>query len=143
LLARHRDATIIWAHTGVGRVVRPVKQHTLQLEEILKDPAYSHVHFDISWDEVAKYVTSSPEALEVTAAMINRYPTRFLFGTDEVAPPDEDSYLRVYRQYAPLWAKLTPEASEQVRISNYIRLFDAARVKVRAWEAKNGLQAPK
>jgi hypothetical protein len=143
LLARHRDATIIWAHTGVGRVVRPVKQHTLQLEEILKDPAYSHVYFDISWDEVAKYVTSSPEALEVTAAMINRYPTRFLFGTDEVAPPNEDSYLRVYRQYAPLWAKLTPEASEQVRISNYVRLFDAARLKVRAWEKSNGLQAPK
>jgi selenocysteine-specific elongation factor len=32
---------------------------------------------------------------------------------------------------------LTPEASEKVRLGNYERLFDAARVKVRAWEAAN------
>jgi hypothetical protein len=39
--------------------------------------------------------------------------------------------------YAPLFAKLTPEASEKVRKGNYERLFDAARVKVRAWERQH------
>ena len=39
--------------------------------------------------------------------------------------------------YRPLWAKLTPEASADVRLCNYQRLFDAARVKVRAWEKAN------
>lgn len=38
--------------------------------------------------------------------MINAYPDRFLFGTDEVAPPDQETYLRVYRQYAPLFSAL-------------------------------------
>ena len=71
------------------------------------------------------------------AAVINRYPDRFLFGTDEVAPADQDTYLRVYRQYDPLWKLLTPEAREKVRKGNYLRLFDAARVEVRAWEKAN------
>jgi hypothetical protein len=37
--------------------------------------------------------------------------------------------------YAPLWKALTPDASEGIRKGNYERLFDAAREKVRAWEA--------
>ena len=39
--------------------------------------------------------------------------------------------------YAPLFAKLTPEASEKVRKGNYERLFDEARRSVRAWEKAN------
>ena len=39
--------------------------------------------------------------------------------------------------YAPLFAKLTPEASEKLLKGNYERLFDAARRKVRAWEKAN------
>ena len=38
---------------------------------------------------------------------------------------------------APLFAQLTPAASEQVRKGNYVRLFDEARRRVRAWENDN------
>ena len=72
--------------------------------------------------------------IERVRTAINRHPDRFLFGTDEVAPSDQDGYLRVYRLYQPLFAQLTPSASEQVRKGNYLRLFDEARRKVRAWE---------
>ena len=61
----------------------------------------------------------------------------FLFGTDEVAPPDQEKYLRVYKQYEPFWKLLTAEAGEKVRKQNYERLFDEARRKVRNWEQKN------
>ncbi len=66
--------------------------------------------------------------------MINRYPDRFLFGSDVVAPKDTTQYYAVFEQYAPLWDQLTPEASEKVRKGNYERLFDAAARRVRAWE---------
>ncbi len=135
LLARHPQTTIIWAHTGLGRVVRPVQGHAAVIEAILKDPQFSHVYFDISWDEVAKYLTASPEAVRISADLINRYPDRFLFGTDEVAPPNQQQYLRVYYQYKPLWEALTPETRAKVQKGNYERLFDQARSKVRAWEA--------
>jgi hypothetical protein len=60
-----------------------------------------------------------------------------LFGTDDVAPSEQGKYLKVYDMYAPLFAKLTPEASEKLRFKNYERIFDKARRDVRAWEKKN------
>jgi predicted TIM-barrel fold metal-dependent hydrolase len=134
LLTRHPQTTLIWAHTGMGRVVRPVTHHAATIEAILKDPRFNHVYFDISWDEVAKYLLSSPESLRIAADLINRYPDRFLFGTDEVAPDSQEKYLRVYMQYGPLWSLLNKETSEKVRKGNYERLFDRARQNVRAWE---------
>ena len=134
LLARHPQTTLIWAHTGMGRVVRPVTHHAATIEAILKDPRFNHVYFDISWDEVAKYLLTSPESLRIAADLINRYPDRFLFGTDEVAPDSQEKYLRVYMQYGPLWSLLNKETSEKVRKGNYERLFDRARQSVRAWE---------
>jgi hypothetical protein len=104
------------------------------VEGILSDPKLRHVYFDISWDEVAKYLLATPETTRRSAAMINRYPDRFLFGSDVVAPRDTTQYYAVFNSYRPLWDLLTPEASEKVRKGNYERLFDAARGRVRAWE---------
>jgi hypothetical protein len=137
LYARHPKTTIIWAHVGLGRVVEPVKGHLAYLEEILADPAMTNIYFDLSWDELAKYIVASDATATATANLINRYPDRFLFGTDVVAPPTPDKYFAVYDMYAPLWAKLTPEAREKVLKANYVRLFDAARTRVRAWEQAN------
>ena len=91
-------------------MVSPVKNAVAYLEEILSDPALSNVYFDISWDEVAKYVVASDATTTVVADMINRYPDRFLFGTDVVAPKSAEQYFAVYEMYQPLWAKLTPDA---------------------------------
>ncbi|MDH3926129.1 MAG: amidohydrolase, partial [Xanthomonadales bacterium] len=96
-----------------------------------------HVYMDISWDEVAKYATASPEATRYTADMINRYPDRFLFGTDVVAPASVDAMVAVYDAYAPVWALLTEDAKYKVTKGNYERLFDKARQHVRAWESAN------
>ena len=86
---------------------------------------------------MAKYIVASPESITAVADLINRYPDRFVFGTDEVAPATQSAYLKVYTQYAPLFAQLSPEASEKLRKRNYERLFDEARRKVRAWERAN------
>jgi amidohydrolase family protein len=137
LFKRHPNTTFIWAHIGVGRIIRPVKDQVAIVEEIINDPQLRNVHFDISWDEVAKYIVATPESTRNAAAVVNRNPDRFLFGTDEVAPPNQEKYLKVYNQYEPFWKLLTPEASEKVRKGNYERIFDEARRKVRGWEAAN------
>jgi predicted TIM-barrel fold metal-dependent hydrolase len=137
LIKRHPKTTIIWAHTGLGRVVRPVQGHAALLEDMLRDPAFSNLYFDISWTEVAKYLVGSPEATAISAGLINRYPDRFLFGTDEVAPSSQEQYLKIYGLYDPLWKLLTKDASEKVRKENYERLFGRARTRVRAWEHAN------
>lgn len=149
LLHRHPDTTIIWAHTGLGRVVKPAQltssdgpggrpdNHIDFLETFLNDPQMRHVYYDISWDEVAKYVVSSPESIARTTDMISRFPDRFLFGTDNVAPASAEAHFKVFDMWAPVFGKLTPEASHAVRLGNYERLFDQARQRVRAWEAVN------
>jgi len=134
VLKRHPKTKVIWAHTGLGRVVRPVTHHAATLEAILKDPQFGHIYFDISWDEFAKYLVATPEAVKISADLINRYPDRFLFGTDEVAPTEQQKYLRIYYQYEPLWKLLNEETNQKVRKRNYERLFDEARHRVREWE---------
>jgi Amidohydrolase len=137
LFKRHPNTTIIWAHVGLGRVVRPLQEQAAIAEKVLSNPAFSHVYFDISWDEVAKYVVATPESTKRVADLINRYPDRVLFGTDVVAPGKLESLTAVYHMYDPLWKMLTKDASYKVRIGNYERLFDQARIKVRAWEKAN------
>ena len=137
LLRRHPATAVIWAHCGLGRVVHPVEDQLGLVDRALSNSELPNLYIDISWDEVAKYLLATPETTAAAAELINRHPERFLFGTDEVAPRQEETYLKVYRMYAPLFALLTPEASEKVRKGNYERLFDEARRKVRAWERAN------
>jgi len=149
LLRRHPATTIIWAHVGLGRVINPVQSaasapatersldHLGLVEAALNDASLNHVYFDISWDEVAKYIVATDKSVSESAKLINRFPQRFLFGTDVVAPSSAEMYYAVFDEYQPLWDALTPEASELVRKGNYERLFDEARRKVRAWEAAN------
>ncbi|WNJ19112.1 amidohydrolase family protein [Pontibacter sp. G13] len=148
-LAKHKESTIIWAHMGLGRVVHPVRtvgdvapdeihpNHVYIIEGILSDSQYDHVYFDISWDEVAKYILQNQKTLFATAKLIEDHPTRFLFGSDTVSPKDDDAYYGVYEMYQPLWEALTPKTRDLVLKGNYNRLFDSASEKVRAWEAEN------
>jgi hypothetical protein len=68
---------------------------------MLTDAAFNHVNFDISWDEVAKYAVASPQSIDRVATMLNRYPNRFLFGTDTVAPAGPQPYYAVFDMWAP------------------------------------------
>jgi predicted TIM-barrel fold metal-dependent hydrolase len=137
LFRRHPKSSIIWAHTGLGRIIHPIEDQVAALSQILEDPAYNHVCFDISWDEVAKYAVASETSIQRVTEALNRHADRFLFGTDTVSPRDPKAYFGVYHMWDPVWSRLTPEAKEKVTKGNYERLFDAARVKVRAWEKAN------
>ena len=134
---RHPDASIIWAHIGVGRIVNPLKDMAKVIRDMCEDPTLSHVNFDISWDEVAKYILKNDTSLQISANLINDYPDRFLYGSDNVASPDQKTFLSVYNLYQPLWDKLTLEAREKIKKGNYRRLFDNAKAKVREWEKAN------
>jgi len=96
------EQSIIWAHTGVGRsdpsYCEPRRDARF---DAITDPEFNHVYFDISWDELAKYVTASPESLKISADLFNRFPDRFLFGTDALAPKDTKAYFDTYNDYGP------------------------------------------
>ena len=133
----HPDVTIIWAHTGLGRFVAPAPDHVALLDGLLADEAFAHVHCDLSWDEVAKYVVRDESSLAAWTALLERHPTRFLFGTDSVAPAGRDGYFKTWRDYGPLRDRLSEPTLRAVTIGNYERIFDAANRKVRAWEERH------
>ena len=134
LFKRHRSATIIWAHMGLGRTVAPTRNYFALMDQMLSDPELPNVHVDISWDQAAKYLVGSQEATRQTAELMRRHADRFLFGTDAAAAPNQASYLKTYGVYEPLWNILDPETSRKVRLGNFERIFDDSRRKVRAWE---------
>ena len=135
LFKRHRNATIIWAHMGLGRTVAPTKNYFALMDEMLGDPELSNVYVDISWDQAAKYLVASPEATRQTAELMRRHSDRFLFGTDAAAAPNQAAYLKTYGAYGPLWNILDRETSRKVRLENFERIFDNSRQKVRTWES--------
>ena len=132
-----RDAFGLGAEQAGAEVAERSPNHIELLQAMLEDPTLAHVHFDISWDEVAKYAVSSQAAIDRLSQLLNAHPDRFLFGTDNVAPNDQATQMHVYDMWSPIWANLTPEASRKVRLGTYERLFGGARGKVRAWEAAN------
>lgn len=135
LFKRHPGASVVWAHVGLGRVVQPLADHPGELAKILDDPEMKHVNFDISWDETAKYIVASEASIAAYAALMNRHGDRFLFGSDSLSPAAAEKYMKCYNDYAPLWKALTEETRGKVLKGNYERLFDAAKAKVRKWEA--------
>ncbi len=86
LIKRHPETTIIWAYMDVGMIIKPIEDILTMAEQILSDPAYDQMYFNVSWDEVAKYVIANEKSLNNMAYIVNKYPDRFLFGTDNVAP---------------------------------------------------------
>ena len=137
LIKRHPNTIIIWAHLGLGRIIKPIEDMGKLFEDMLADPAYNNLYFDISWDEVAKWIDYTDKSLETTARIIKKYPDRFLFGTDNVAPSKQEQETRVYHLYDRLWKELGEEVTYKVSKGNYERLFNNARTRVRAWENEN------
>src|SRR3954469_16697282 len=52
LVLRHPQTTIVWAHAGLGRVVRPVKDQLAIMDRGLANPELKNLYVDLSWDEV-------------------------------------------------------------------------------------------
>ena len=87
LFRRHPRTTIIWAHCGLGRIVRPVegpaRASSSARSAIPGSPTSRSTSPGTRWRSTS---SATPEAIQAAADLINRHPDRFLFGTDEVAP---------------------------------------------------------
>ncbi|MHA7685712.1 amidohydrolase family protein [Cupriavidus sp. PET2-C1] len=156
LCAKNPKATVIWAHAGLGRFVKPTREHVSIVSGILDAcPAW---YVDISWDLAQEWMIHPREGMpsaDEWVAFIDRYQDRILWGSDTVAysrnivdssgtvkasgrrmPVEE--YEAVPKLTVPMFDRLKPEVAQKVRIGNYVRLFDAARARVRTWEAQHG-----
>lgn len=146
------DTTVYWAHTGLGRFVKPVTNHLQIVSDILD--SCPNWYADLSWDLVQTDIVEPKPgmpSLDEWAQFSVKYQDRLMWGSDTViftknkiddkgnpvlgkAMPVSD-YRAVPDILNPLWNKVGPDVARKIKTANYLRLFDAARAKVRAWEA--------
>lgn len=117
-LEHNRDARIIWAHVGVSRHITISNLLMLADQMLAQNP---NLYYDISWVVYEDYILPS---LESWAALIEKYPERFIIGSDKVGYwgtyPDE------ILKYQPLIDLLTPAATQNLCADNILRLIDPA-----------------
>lgn len=145
----------IWAHTGLGRFVKPTKNHLAIVGRVLD--SCNNWLVDISWDIVQETILHPGSAMPSTeewTAFLDKYQDRILWGSDTVifgrnkfealpgagmtVTPGKlmatQDYKSVSNILDPVFATLSPQAAAKIKYENYVRVFNGARLKVRAWE---------
>ena len=137
-----KNTTIIWAHAGgLGKYSRIRDGHLDLLDKVLADPGMSHVFFDLSWDTVARQLTmdkdekaADPNKIAQLVALLEKYPSRFLFGSDSLSPNNVDVWQGTEVAYAAVFEKLKSDTAAAIKKGNYERLIVGARKNVRLYE---------
>lgn len=129
---RVKDTKVVWAHGGgLGRFVQQGDGHLEKLEGLLE--TCPNLYLDISWSEVAKQLTK-PEHEAQWVAFLEKNSHRVCFGSDTLAPVDSDQWGATKEMYATLFAKLSPQAKENILNHTYENVFVGSRDQVRWFE---------
>ena len=85
-------------------------------------------------------MTASPDVEARTAALFNHFPDRFLFGTDVVAPKDQDAQLRVFHLWDGVFAPSSATIADVIVRARALPTPDpklAAKSDADAWIAES------
>lgn len=147
------DAKVIWAHTGLGRFVDPLPDHLKIVSGVLD--ACPNWSVDVSWDLVQQLIVNPKPhmpTLDEWVRFIIKYQDRVLWGTDAVMYSSNrmesgkyvkgerisaETYNQIVEISNPLLEKLGTDVAKKVRLTNYLHLFDNAKIKVREWEKRH------
>ena len=133
LFGKYKGTKIIWAHTGLGRYVKARPQHVRFLHRLLSK--YPNLFVDISWDVVVEQFFENQRIHPEWKKFLENHSKKILFGSDVVAP-SLAKYETTLQLYQKIWEEMPKEAVKDMTYSNYKRLFDEARSKVRLWEKR-------
>jgi len=117
LLAKYPTLTFIYAHAGVSNNVTVANLPQL-IDGLLA--TYSNLYVDISWLVYDKYIFVDDHINQSWVTLIEKYPDRFLFGTDALGGYSQDLY--EVRKYLPLLHELQPETAAKVAGENFTRI---------------------
>ena len=117
-LAHNRKTNIIWAHTGISRRVMD-SDHLKNIDQMLKDN--SNLYVDISWVVFEDYINKDEKSLKAWAELIEKYPYRFLVGSDKVA--HWDGYEDEIQKYYPLLDLLKESTVKKITQTNILTLI--------------------
>lgn len=109
------EATVIWAHVGISRRI-VVEGLTDIADNVLTK--YPNLYFDISWIVYEDYIAKD---FSKWIALFEKYPTRFMIGSDVVGK--WDNYTKEIRKYYPMLDAIADqELIENICYKNILRL---------------------
>ena len=122
-LAHNRKTKIIWAHVGISRRIQ-ISNLTDIADSMLRDNP--NLYYDISWLVFDDYIVKDEASLKSWAALIEKYPTRFMIGSDKVG--HWATYGDEILKYGKLMKYLKPQTAKNLAALNILRLVDPAAV---------------
>lgn len=111
-----QSTVFIWCHAGASRRVK-VENLPYWIDEVLASFG-DHVYIDLSWVVWDNYIQ---EDIPAWAKLIEKYPTRFMLGSDVVGGSSTAG--RTIRQFEPLLEELDEQTRELVARDNYVQLM--------------------
>jgi predicted TIM-barrel fold metal-dependent hydrolase len=118
-LAYNRDTDIIWAHVGISRRVEI--SNLLEItDEMLKNN--ENLYYDISWVVYDDYINKDAESIQAWAKLIEKYPDRFMIGTDVVG--HWQNYTKEVTKYYTLLDELKPATAQKLCAGNILDLIN-------------------
>jgi predicted TIM-barrel fold metal-dependent hydrolase len=125
VLRRYPNNRIVWMHLGLSKELTTInpREHIQLLESYLR--RYPNLSYDISWRVLYDQVFKDPASRDLYAAFMNRWPKRFIPGTDFVAAAGKTE--QVYREElvvtSSILARVNNEAYRHIALGqNYFDL---------------------
>ena len=118
-LSHNRNANIIWAHVGISRRIEIPNLLEITDNMLAEN---DNLFFDISWVVFEDYIVPN---ITDWAALMNRYPDRFMIGSDKVAR--WETYPQEITKYYQLVDLLHPETQRKVTSENILRLIGVGK----------------
>ena len=117
---------IVWVHLGLSKELTNIdpKKHTELLDSFLTN--YKNLYFDISWRVLYDQVFHDPQKKILYVELMNKFPERFLTGTDFVnsITKNEKIYKEELRITSLIVNDLNNKAFRQIALGqNYLDLI--------------------
>lgn len=126
VLKLYPDNKIIWLHLGLSKELREFdkNKHVTILENLLS--RYPNLTFDIAWRVLYDQVFSNESYVGPYVQLMNKWPKRFITGTDFVASEDktEQVYIEEVKLTSAVLARVDDTAYRQIALGqNYFDLL--------------------
>jgi hypothetical protein len=111
VLRRYPDNRIVWMHLGLSKELTTVdpREHIQLLESYLR--RYPKLSFDISWRVLYDQMFKDPAKRNLYVAFLNRWPSRFIPGTDFVAAAGKTE--QIYREELILTSSILADVNNE------------------------------
>lgn len=116
----HPRTRFVWCHAGISR--RIVVPNLTDLVGQLLD-TYPNLWIDLSWVVYDDYVAPRGKPAPQWVALIEKYPGRFLIGSDQVG--HFETLPQTMARYIPLLEKLSPDTARKLARDNFLGLLPA------------------